>query len=125
MQENGVAIPVLPAYVTVPLSALIFSTASATGTLYALVISVSAEVNWHSVVSNATLGLPRSGAADVNGSWVRKRSIMQFQCLLGPENSRLTMLHISACSLCRPPQTADPHGYHGFPTAAFVSTALN
>ena len=67
-QDNSVAIPVTPNYVFLPLSTLLFSDASSTGSYYALVISTSVPVNWHSVADAA---LPQSGTSDVVGNWVR------------------------------------------------------
>ena len=68
-QVFAVSIPASPAYVKLPLSALAFDTSSSRGVNYALVLSASAPVNWHSVDSVAPNYLPAAGAASVYGSW--------------------------------------------------------
>jgi len=69
-QNYDVVIPVVPAYINLPLDTLVFSTAGITGVNYALVISVSSKINWHSVQSTEPMGLPTSGISDVTGVWV-------------------------------------------------------
>jgi hypothetical protein len=69
-QLNAVPIPISPSYVTLPLSTLLIDAAGALGTHYALVLSFSAPVDWHSV-EGITDGQPDAGVASVYGSWVR------------------------------------------------------
>jgi hypothetical protein len=70
-QVAGVSIPVAPAYVKLPLSTLPLS--SVAGVNYALVISFSTPVNWHSVSGNGLPdGRPEDGVATVYASWVRR-----------------------------------------------------
>lgn len=67
---QNLAIPATPAYAKLPLSLLPLDTSGSRGSFYALVLSSTAAIRWHSVDSLAVNRLPSSGIASVYGSWV-------------------------------------------------------
>jgi hypothetical protein len=73
-QVVGQAIPGTPGYVVVPLSALQLDTSGSRGTHYALVISASPNITWHSVRSDTPSYLPAQGVASVYGFWASENA---------------------------------------------------
>ena len=62
-----VAAPMVPAYSAVALSSLQFTTSSALGANFSVVLSASAPLRWLRAASASPVGLPAAGAASVYG----------------------------------------------------------
>lgn len=97
-QVFGVAVPAAPAYVKLPLSSLNFDTSGTRGLYYALVLSASAPVNWHSVSSPATDFVPATGTAAALGSWATADSGASWATALPYRGAWLVALK----ALCSP-----------------------
>jgi len=87
-----VSVPALPGYVTLQLNALQFDTSSIRGRAYAIALSSSDTVNWHSTLSASPNYLPVSGLANVTGCWISPDTGTSWSPFLPFRGIRLTAI---------------------------------